>query len=218
MDTLESLMKNEHGFIIECEIYIPKDLCFLPVCVKNNLSNSSANKGCFYQTGFYEKQVYGHIDVEQMVSVGIQIKRITNAIVFEGSIPSPFCDFMGDLYELKKEHTAKGEDVFAKLIKSFMNIVYGKTVSKEIEEGHRFVSEKRFQDVVNAQTILDYEILENKQIMIREDSKEPVLFPAILGCVILQEARKIINEKVAIIDGFRKRVVAYTDTDSLYIP
>lgn len=71
---------------------------------------------------------------------------------------------------------------------------------------------------MNAQTIMDYEILENKQIMIREDSKEPILFPSIIGCVILQEARKIINEKVAVIDGFRKRVVAYTDTDSLYIP
>ena len=28
----------------------------------------------------------------------------------------------------------------------------------------------------------------------------------------------MISEKVAVIDGFRKRVVAYTDTDSLYIP
>lgn len=79
-----------------------------------------------------------------MVSVGIQIRRITNAIVFEGSIPSPFCDFMSELYEIRKTHRQKGEEVPAKLIKDFMNIVYGKSVSKEVEEGHRFVSEKRF--------------------------------------------------------------------------
>lgn len=54
--------------------------------------------------------------------------------------------------------------------------------------------------------------------MVREDSSKPTLFPSILGCVILQESRKIMNEKVHAIDGFKNQVVAYTDTDSLYIP
>ena len=44
--TIEELTKEEHGFIVECDILIPKDLKFIPVCVKDNVNQ--ANTGCFY--------------------------------------------------------------------------------------------------------------------------------------------------------------------------
>ena len=54
--------------------------------------------------------------------------------------------------------------------------------------------------------------------MVREDNNKPMLFPSILGCVILQVSRQIMNEKIHAINGFETQVVAYGDTDSLYIP
>jgi len=49
---------------------------------------------------------------------------------------------MTEVYELKKNYTAQKNDVMARQSKDFMNIVYGKTVTKEIEESMKFVTDK----------------------------------------------------------------------------
>lgn len=82
----------------------------------------------------------------------------------------------------------------------------------------RFVTEGEFQKTVDSNTLLDYEIYPNGQIMVKELSDNPQLFPSILGCVILQVSRQIMNDMIHVVDGFRNTVVAYTDTDSIYIP
>ena len=59
---------------------------------------------------------------------------------------------------MKKDYTAQENSVMAKQCKDFMNITYGKSVSKEVEESHRFITQKQFKETVDSSTLIDYEI------------------------------------------------------------
>lgn len=52
---------------------------------------------------------------------------------------------MFTVYNLKKEYTASGGTTKAKQCKDFMNITYGKTVTKEIEDSFWFITLKEFK-------------------------------------------------------------------------
>lgn len=113
---------------------------------------------------------------------------------------------------------SEGKDVIADLCKLMLNSIYGKTVTRDIEDTYVVTTIKEFIKKGDDEHIKDFDILGNGQILMRTtDIKSQSFFPSQFGSYILSHSRKAMNEYIHAIDGFNQFKVWYTDTDSIYI-
>ena len=103
-------------------------------------------------------------------------------------------------------------------MKLFMNSGYGKTTTKEIDHEYVVMSESKFKEKAYADQVIDWHALTNGQIVVKMKTESKQMFPSLIGSEILQHARAFMNRFIDALGGSKDCGVAYTDTDSLYIP
>lgn len=89
----EYVQKYDH-YIIECDIFIPTDLKFIPIATKKEGVN-----GCFYKYGHFYNQVYNDCDIREALKVGIRVKKVHRALVFERKIDNILAPFSNMIYQ-----------------------------------------------------------------------------------------------------------------------
>lgn len=75
-NSYEYFKNNYKHFILQCDIFVPKDLKFIPISIKDS------KKGCYYRTGYHYNQTYNDVDILEAYKCGIKITNIHKAMVF----------------------------------------------------------------------------------------------------------------------------------------
>ena len=190
-----------------------------------------------FRNGYAEAHMTS-VDTQEVVRTGGRILRIYEGIVYERNLSeSPFRAFIDTLFTMKQSYPKK--TVGNELIKLLMNSLYGKTVQRDIEFITYIWSEctlkQNYDDLV-----MDYCKLQGDNYIVRrkkekkavdvskedladgplqstEKSKMSREVPLHLGSFILAHSKRIMNNFILAIDGFKNPNVYYCDTDSLYI-
>ena len=160
-----------------------------------------------------------------MLKIGGKVIQIYEGVIYRENFKTPpFRKFIKELFDLRKKYKDEGNDILQNLVKLIMNSVYGQTIRKDIEEEYlcksRHWMETEFDDRVK-----DYWKLPNGKYIVKltldegidTDVEEKNCMPSQLGAFILSNSKRIMNNFVRCIDGFKNNNVYYQDTDSLYI-
>ena len=159
------------------------------------------------------------------MKIGGKVIEVYEGVLYrENFKESPFKEFINNLFKLRAKYKSEGEDILQEMVKLIMNSLYGQTIRKDIEEEFSCKTEHwmktKFDDRVK-----DYWKLANGNYIVKLSLDEGIdkeiedknTMPSQLGCFILSNSKRIMNNFVRIIDGFKNNSVYYQDTDSLYI-
>jgi len=118
------------------------------------------------------------------------------------------------------------------LIKLLLNSLYGKTIQKDILTKNHLWCKKTLESNFT-ELIKDFQKLSDDQYFVKEEVEETEfysenikeinnkvstsLMPSNLGTFILSHSKRIMNNFILEIDGFKNPEIYYTDTDSIYI-
>ena len=105
-----------------------------------------------------------------------------------------------------------------------MNSIYGQTIRKDIEEEY-LCKTKHWMETEYDDRVKDYWKLPNGKYIVKLAMDEGIdneiedrnTMPSQLGAFILSNSKRIMNNFIRVIDGFKTNNVYYQDTDSLYI-
>src|SRR5438093_9557145 len=170
------------------------------------------------------------VDIQEIVRAGGRIDRIYEGIVYEENYEqSPFRSFILKLFDLRLKYKAAKNEVGDNLIKLLMNSLYGKTVQRDIKHQFNIWSEATLKENFD-ETIMDFQQIKSGMYVVqkKEDSGLDCVkarkrgnktrdVPTHLGAFILAHSRRIMNNFIIEIDGFKNLVVYYSDTDSIYV-
>ena len=179
------------------------------------------------------------VDIQEIVRCGGKIiKRCDGIIYRENFKQSPFRAYLKRIFELRLKYKQEGNKVGDLLVKLQLNSLYGKCVQKDIDTlthlWKESTLEKRYTKLiknfenVKSDIYLVEEELEETEVMnknkkqLKQNNAEQIdeytkLMPSHLGVFILAHSRRIMNNFILSIDGFKKPEIFYTETDSLYI-
>lgn len=219
-------------YLAEVDIYIPEDLQFIPISLKKE-----GETGCFYQYGLHENQHFCDIDIKEALRVGCRVVKVHQGIGFKESIGNFLSGFIQEMCR-KREQVRDKNPVLGNTYKLFSNGVFGKTAVKDNEDSWIFTSVGTFRKFYANRDLIDYEYYpgttpKNDRVLVRfspnqdradtfkssKKSQKPVQtpYPSLVGVYILAHSRKVMNNFIHAIDGFRFPKVYYSDTDSLFI-
>jgi len=141
---------------------------------------------------------------------------------------------------LRLKYKAEGNDVGDRLVKLLLNSLYGKTVQKDILTTSHLWSHKTLENSYT-ELVINYEKIKDDLYFVEKLNEETEfsasnsfqidvtkgdakakknvtrLMPSHLGSFILSHSRRIMNNFILAINGFKDPVIYYTDTDSIYI-
>lgn len=193
----------------------PNDMFFTPIFCKDSVNKievlrSRTGKCCDILTS---------VDIQEIVRCGGRIIKIFDGIVFEENFEvNPFREFVLELYVLKAKFKREGNKVGYALVKLLLNSLYGKMVQKDINTKTHLWNEQTLKK--NYTDDIKYEKIYSDKYYVEEDigdSLPEILMPSHLGSFILSHSKRIMNDVILEIDGFKKPVIYYTDCDSIYV-
>ena len=207
--------------ILKINYYNPEDLIIQHLPVKEEVNKIEVNR---LRNG-YIIDTLTSVDIEEIVKIGGKVIEVYEGVLYrENFKESPFKHFINNLFELRAKYKSEGEDILQEMVKLIMNSLYGQTIRKDIEEEFSCKTEHwmktEFDDRVK-----DYWKLANGNYIVKMSLDEGIdkevedknTMPSHLGAFILSNSKRIMNNFVRIIDGFKNNSVYYQDTDSLYI-
>ncbi len=142
----------EH-FIIKCDVFLPKNLEFIPVPYKKDGK-------CYYIKGMLEEQYYNDVDIKEIIRFGGKIIKVHEGIAFSRSMENPFKTFIEKFFALRLKYKKDGNTLLDNAVKLILNSCYGKTVQKDIDTRESFTTLEKFKEKFD-KTILDYFPLKN---------------------------------------------------------
>jgi len=148
---------------------------------------------------------------------GGYVTRVIHGLGFNGSVKNPFANYVDHFYNTRLKAKANGQNTIDSLCKLLLNSIYGKTVTRDIEEKYIITSKREFALHKNDHTVKDFDFLSNGQVLMKIEERGKSFFPSQFGSYILAHSRRVMNDIVHAIDGFNTFKIWYTDTDSLYI-
>jgi len=194
------------------DIEIPDDNKFV-VCAYRTKEN-----GNVFVTGKLT-QTYCSVDIEELVRCNnAKVLKIHEGMICEENYTDPiFKKYILKLNKLRNDFKKNGNEAGQLSAKRNMNSLYGKTIQKLIKDSWKVMEKKsllrefdnRFKDIK--------EINGKFLCKIENDIESIPSMPLYLGSLILAYSRKIMNNLIESIDGFKNNEVYYTDTDSIYI-
>jgi hypothetical protein len=225
------------GFF-KIQYYNPPELFLQHVPVKETIEKE--NGKTLEASRFRNGRIIDHlnsVDIQEIVRVGGVIERIYEGVIYEKNLDeSPFRSYIENLFALRKKYKEEGNKVGDELIKLLLNSLYGKTVQKDIVSSIHVWSTKTLQDNYDDLIMARWEIKPGMWLVQRKketeaidvtknESRSGILnkekkssdVPHHLGSFILAHSRRIMNNFILAIDGFKTPNVAYSDTDSIYI-
>jgi hypothetical protein len=234
------------GFF-KIKYYYPPEqfLQHLPVKEKICIRGSKKYEVSRFRNG-YITDYLNSVDIQEIVRTGGRIERIFEGVIYEKNLKaSPFRGYIEKLFALRKKYKDEGNKVGEDLIKLLLNSLYGKTVQKDVNTEICVWSsnylEKNYDDLIMSRCKISEASATGEAMWIvqrkkekenvdvsKQDSKNGIItsskkenkcrdVPHHLGSYILSHSRRIMNNFILAIDGFKKPNIAYSDTDSIYI-
>ena len=172
------------------------------------------------------------VDIQEIVKAGGIIIKIYEGIVYEKNLEvNPYKKFVTRLFELRKKYKKEGNKVGDDLIKLLLNSLYGKMIQKDMNIKAYIWNENTFNAKCNPDQIKKFEQVNDDQYYVEmekeitdvfdalptDKAKQTKLLPSHLGVFILSHSKRIMNNFIHSIDGFKNPRIYYTDTDSIYI-
>ena len=166
------------------------------------------------------------IDIIQIVKTGGVILKVYEGLFCESLEYNPYKDFVLDMYDKREQYKKKGNDLSATQVKKVMCSVYGGNVRRDILDKYVCVTDdwmnsehdKSVKEIIP----LENEVYINKK-HIHEGKDDFGLankintMPSHMGSYILSHSKRLMDDVIEHIDGFYKKNISYTDTDSIYI-
>jgi hypothetical protein len=225
LDTLKQHL-NDHTYknlsIVECDVTFPDKNIVMSLIP--NREGERLTWDCQDHT-----LVLTSVDLMQAIKYNkVQITHIHRA--FEWNQKAfIFKDIVETIFSKRKEAKEKGDNVMSNIYKLIMNSSYGKFYEKIYPTNHKI-----FQEVDNGE--IDKLILEGRMVSMdllgdfetatrciceveKQLDEKAIKRPSYLGAFILSYSKQIMNEYIAMFDGFDsfETTPLYGDTDSLFI-
>ena len=170
------------------------------------------------------------VDVQEIVKVGGIIIKIYEGIVYEKNLEvNPYKEFVTKLFVLRKKYKKEKNKVGDELVKLLLNSLYGKMIQKDMNVKAYIWNVNTFNSKCNPDVLKKFEQINEEQYYVEmkkeitdvfdqlPTDKKTKLSPSQLGVFILSHSKRLMNNFIHSIDGFRKPLIYYTDTDSIYI-
>ena len=230
---------NKQQFRPRCAILsvwfeYPTNMFFQPIpakdkitytVIENGKSQTKSGDKIRFRNGFCN-DVLTSVDIQEIVRAGGKVIKILDGIVYEENFKTPpFKDYILTLKEERNKYKKKGNLVGSDCMKLLGNSLYGKTVQKDIDTEFHLWSEETLKANFDS-NVKSYEKVNEDQYIVQKQKEQPEIIkptkttrstPSHLGSFILAHSKRIMNNFIHVIDGFRKPEIYYTDTDSLYI-
>ena len=196
--------------------------------VKENVLNDRKNR-CEEINRFRNGDIIQHltsVDIEEVVRSGGCIVKILEGFFCDNLEFNPFERFIIDMTNKRNKFKEENKTLLQTLIKKVSNSVYGGCIRKDIEESYKCVTQNWMKNE-NDDSLIEWFPLKNGNIMVKIKDKEGVddegtskkvnSQPCQLGSFILSHSKRLMNDVMSALDGFKNNKIYYGDTDSVYI-
>ena len=226
-NTCERASLNKTGFF-KVKYRNPKNLIQQHMAVKEDVYNETKNK---YENinRFRNGDITQHltsVDIEEVVRVGGVIKEFYEGFICDNLDYNPFREYILDMTAKRNEFKKQSKTILADLCKKISNGTYGGCIRCDIHDVLRCVSEtwmkteyddrvKEYIPLKNGNylvNIKDHDGVDDNGISKKVNSQ---LFQ--FGSLILSHSKRLMNDVILALDGFRNNKIYYGDRDSVYI-
>ncbi len=218
---------NKTGFF-KVKYYNPEFLILQHLAVNEDVWNESKNKHENVNR-FRNGHIIQHltsVDIEQIVRIGGIILEFFEGFICHNLDNSPFTECVHDLIKKRNEYKNQGKNILQLMAKDSVNGIFGGCIRQDITENYKCVTENWMNNEYDDR-VKNYFPLENGNYMVNivdhkgiDDngiSKKINSQPFHLGSLILSHSKRLMNDVVLTLDGFKNNKIYYGDTDSVYI-
>ena len=218
---------NKSGFF-KVKYYNPEYLILQHIAVNEEVFNESKNK-FEHVNRFRNGHITQHltsVDIEQIVRIGGVILEFIEGFICDNLDYNPFTEYVHDLIEKRNQYKKQGKNILQLMCKDTVNGGYGSCIRQDITENYKSVSEnwmitgyddrvKNYIPLENGNymvNIVDHEAFVDNGIS-KKINSQPFQF----GSTILSHSKRLMNDVILTLDGFKNNKIYYGDTDSVYI-
>ena len=164
------------------------------------------------------------VDICEIVKIGGRVIEIYEGVNYRENFNiSPFRKIIEKLFALRQKYKDEHNDLMQKLVKLYMNSLYGVQIRKDIHQSYKCKSQ-HWMETEYGEKVLDYWKLPNGNYIVKYkkddglegDNDVKNTLPSHLGAFILNNSKRIMNNFIREINGFYNNSIFCTDTDSLY--
>ena len=207
--------------ILKVLYYNPKNLIFQHIPVKETIKKTELNR----MRNGYILDTLTSVDIQAIIKLSGRLIKVYEGIIYKQNFMiSPLKKVVDKLFKLKQKYKKEKNYLMEKLVKTILNSLYGENIRKDITEKYCCKSE-HWMSTQYDENVLDYWKLPNDEYIVKlkedeglnSDLDVKITMPSHLGSFILSNSKRIMNNFIRVINGFKTNNIYYTDTDSLYI-
>ena len=184
----------------------PNDMFFTPVFSKDSVNFENKKTEILRSRTGKCCDILTSVDIQEIVRCGGTIIRIFDGLIFEENFEiNPFREFVLELYSLKAKFKNEKNKVGYAIVKLLLVSLYGKMVQKDIKTKTHLWNENTLKK--NYTDNVKYEKIGDDLYYVEEDIGDDLpklLMPSHLGSFILSHSKRIMNNVILEIDGFKK--------------
>ena len=206
----------------------PENLFLQHMAVKEDVYKETKNKSENVNR-FRNGDITQHltsVDIEEVVRVGGVIKEFNDGFICDNLDYNPFKKCFFDMTVKRNENKNQGKSILQKMCKRISNGTYGGCDRCDIHEILICVSEHWMKTEYDDR-IKEYILLKNGIYLVNvkchngvDDkgvSKKVNSQPFQFGSVIILHSKRLMNDVILALDGFKNNKIYYGDTDSVFI-
>ena len=214
---------NKRGFF-KIKFYQPENLVFQHMSVKEKVFNDRKNR---YKeiNRFRNGDITQHmtsVDIEEVVRQGGYIVKILEGFICDNLEFNPFERFIIDMTNKRIKYKEENKTLLQTITTKVSKAVYGGCIRKDIEESYKCVTQSWMRNEYD-ESVNKWFPLKNGNIMVNIKDKEGVDDGGIskkvnsqlchLGSLILSHSKRLMNDVILALDGFKNNKIYYGDTD-----
>ena len=218
---------NKTGFF-KVSYYNPKEIVFQHLSVKENVLNNRKNRHeeiIRFRNGDRTQHLTS-VNIEVIVRSKGYIVKIPEGFVCDNLEFNPFERFTIDMTNKINKYKEGNKTLLQTLTKNVSNAVYVGCIRKDIEESYKCVTQSWMKNEYD-ESVIEWFHLKNGNFMVKVKDREGVddedvskkvnSQPCHLGSFILSHSKRMMNDVILALDGFKNNKIYYGDTDSIYI-
>ena len=217
---------NKTGFF-KVKYHNPENLILQHMAVEEDVYNETENK---YENvnRFRNGDITQHltsVDIEEVVRVGGVIKEFYEGFICDNLDYNPFKEYILDMTVKRNEYKKQGKNILQDMCKKISNGTYGGCIGCNIHEILKCVSENWMKTGYDDR-VKEYILLKNGNYLVNVKDRDGVddngvskkvnSQPFQFGSLILSYSKRLMNDVMLPLDGFKNNKIYYGDMDSVY--
>ena len=218
---------NKTGFF-KVKYHNPENLILQHMAVKEDVYNETKNKSENVNR-FRNGDITQHltsVDIEEVVRIGGIIKEFYEGFICDNLDYNPFKEYILDMTAKRNEYKKQGKNILQDMCKKISKGTYGGCIRCDIHEILKCVSENWMETEYDDRVKEDIPLKSGNYLVNVKDhngvddnvvSKKVNSQPFQFGSLILSHSKRLMNDVILALDGFKNNKIYYGDTDSVYI-